>query len=216
VPWIWIIIIVLLSAFIIAVRELPWWGVVLLVGGIIAGAPYVGRLILFFYVRKVGREMASALHSATIEVIEIRAVPPPSAEELKKYEEEKDDPEEEDDEEAGADLGGFDEQPEARHWYELNVVITPASRQEDSSYWQPDSLMMVPPKMPRGEISDACYIAKVDIIEPDRKVPRQGQTCFDPTQLRLLLGVKPGTTRLVFRYMFIEEFGEVIELPAPV
>jgi hypothetical protein len=211
VPWFWIILVALLAVFIVAVRELPWWGVILLVLGLFAAAPYIGRLVLAFYVRKVGRELAAALRGATVEVAEVRAVPPPDAALLKQYEEEMGVDEEGDEED-----DTLDEPPEARHWYELTATITPASGTEDSAGWDPDTLLLVPPETPKGEITQACYIARVEIIEPHRTVPREGRMCFEGTQLRFLLGVVPGTKRLSLRYMFIEEIGDAIELPPPV
>jgi hypothetical protein len=209
VPWISILVVLLLVAFVAAVKYLPWWALIVIGVVIVLGWKYVAALIFAFFVRRVAREMMGALKDATIEVHDARAVPPPTRDQLEQY-----------DRECGVDedddVGGADDAPELRNWFEVEFTVQckPVAEGQDG-FWNADSLSLVPVDTPSGEISDAVWRARLEFIEPERTVPRQGHTCFEPTRLKFLIGVIPSTERLACRYMVFEDLGGTINLPPP-
>jgi hypothetical protein len=219
VSWLGILLLVIVVALIAAVKYLPWWALLSIVAVLGITWKYIGAIIVWFWMRRVGKVMAGAMEGATFELHALRAVPPPSAEQLKKYEEESERDAPKHDDELGEDEDPIeampDEPPEARHWYEMEITVTPAIAGDEAGGWDPDALMLLPEGTPRGEIAETIYIAHVELIEPDRTAPRLWRTCFEACRLRFLLGVRPGTKRMVFRYMFFTDLGQVIELPPP-
>ena len=108
------------------------------------------------------------------------------------------------------------ELPEARHWFELDVSITPkpAAPEQDNPGWPPEGIMLIVPGGNWGEIDDACLIANVEHRSGGEFKPTRRMQAYGSERLRFLIGIKPGTKKLIFQYM-TEQFGDVIELPPP-
>lgn len=209
-PWIKISLVLVLVLLILAVKYLPWWGLLLIAIVFVFGWRHVAALIFFVMVRKTAREMAKTLHGADVEVHSLKAVSPPDPSVLEPKEEEMD----EDDEEFEEQIRDMeDEKPEERDWYELDITIRPQASED--AHWQVEALLLVEPGAGWGEYDATCIIARTEFEAEGRFQPSNNWTAHEAARVRLLFGVTPGTKRLKFRYYGFEEFGDELELPPP-
>lgn len=217
-PWLGIILVLFLVGIVLAIRFLPWWGLVIMVAIPILGWRYIGAGIMAIMLRRTARAMSKVLHEATVTIHSLRAVPPPDPTVLE--ERFKEDPDDEDDAEFRDQLKDMpDEPPEDRDWYELEVTIAPKpqERTEDEDTddgWQPDALVLVVPEAEWGEYDVTCMVGRIEMEQDGQMKPVEDRMVLGPKRLKLLLGVTPGTRRLAFRYFFYS-FGDVIELGEP-
>ena len=211
-PWVAIILVVLLVGLVVAIKYLPWWGIVILFAVPILTWKWIAAGIFAFYVRRVAGDLAKALAGATVEVHSLKAVPPPDAQALEQML-----AEDEDEEDKDFVKEAPDEAPGERHWYEMEATIKPKfepAEGEDNPGWPPDSLMLIAPGGDWGTIDDVCLIARVEMEFQGRMQPARRLNAFGQNRVWLLFGVKPGTRQLIFHYL-TENFGDVIELPPP-
>lgn len=215
--WLGVIFLVLLAAVIAAVRYLPWWALILLVVVVGVSWKYLAAGVLWFYMRKVARELGRSLAGANVEVHSLQAVPAPSTEDLKAMLQAEED-EYGDDDEAGEQPPEPEEaveNPADWRWYELDLTISPQPTpegQEDAG-WSVGALMLTLPATMWGEFDGYCIIAQIERMDDGRFITASHWQSYGPERLRLLMGVKPGTTQVALRYM-TEPVGEVLELPS--
>jgi hypothetical protein len=213
-PWITIILILLFTAFALALKYLPWWGIVIMIAVPLLTWKYIAALVFTLMVRRFAGQLAQALAGAETEVHSVKPVAPPGAAALEQMLAEGDDAEDQEFKDSLKDAA--DEPPEARNWYELDVSIRPQPTLEgqDNPGWPADGLMLIAPGGNWGEIDDVCFIGKVERRAEGEFRPAANWHAHDSERLRFLIGVKPGTRKLIFQYM-TEQFGDVIELPPP-
>jgi len=215
VPWLAIILIAVLVGLVVAIKYLPWWGIVILFAVPILTWKWIAGAIFAFYVRRVAGDLAKALVGATVEVHSLKAVPAPDRDKLEALLAEHDD--EEDKEFAESLKDAADQLPQELHWYEMEATIKPKfapAEGEDNPGWPPRSLMLIAPGGKWGTIDDVCLIASVEMEFQGRMQLATRLNAFGEERVRLLFGVKPGTRKLIFHYL-TENFGDVIELPPP-
>lgn len=213
--WLAIILVVVLVGLVVAIKYLPWWGIVILFAVPLLTWKWIAAAILTLYVRRVAGDLAKALVGATVEVHSFKAVPPPDRDKLEAMLSEDDD--EEDKEFAESIKDAPDELPTERDWYELEATITPKpwpKEDENDPGWPPGSLMLIAPGGGWGEIDDVCLIARAEMKFEGRMQPAGRLNAYGSNRVRFLFGVKPGTRKLIFNYM-TEKFGPVLELPPP-
>jgi hypothetical protein len=210
-------LLLLLTAFVAAVRLLPIWLVATLIVVLVFGVPALIRLVIGLYIRKVSRELAGILRGATVDVASVVPIEPPDPSQLDDDDDDEEDEQEEDSEsDATADDVNekyADEPPSARCWYEIKLGITPQDSSAESGSWDPRSLFFVPAGTPREEISADCRVGRVEREENGLFVALGDRVCYQAERLRMLVGVVPGTLRVQLRYMLIESLGDAIELP---
>jgi hypothetical protein len=172
------------------------------------------RLILFLVMRRMSRRLGldmqeaakmpggfhtlfkmkgAVLENAEAEVHSLKRIPTPV--------------EPEEDVEHG-DADDDDDGP--RDYYELDVTIRPGQQTGTAfKLWQPGELALVDAEADWDEDDDCCRIERVEVEYAGSFGPEDEMRYSGPVRLRLLLGVRPGTGRLAFRY-YTEKFGEVI------
>ncbi|MBM3462143.1 MAG: hypothetical protein FJX76_08595 [Armatimonadetes bacterium] len=183
-----IILLFALIAGVLAVKFLPWWE---LLGGLVAlvvlGKFLAGRLIkqLFLAPFKMkGAVLKGA--QATIHGVTRVEGPQRSSEEEAEW--------------ANQD----------RECFSLDVTIRPTAGPGNFSLWEPGELLLVDMTAKPEDIEDdaAGIVESVEVFQ-DGAFQRD-EACKYPGEqrLHLLVGARPGTVRLRFRYYF-ELFGEV-------
>jgi len=203
--WFFLLFLVLI---ILAFTFLPWYVLVGLAVVIVFSAKYVVKWVFYRLFMMPFKAKGTVLHEATAVVLSLEpsAVPvPPQVERL----EHKD--------LSDADEEEFPPPPDEppRDYYRLEVTITPKPKVGGFQHWEPGELLLVLPdtKPMTGADDNACSIEGLEIKENGRFITDEGFKPAGEQTLRLLIGVQPGTRRLVFQYYF-EKFGEVV-LPGP-
>lgn len=217
--WILALLFAVVVTTVAAIRYLPWWGVLAYLAVLVFSVPAMFKLGFALYVRKIGREMASALDGAKVEVHDIRAVPPPSVEELKGFLHEEPEPDEDGETEPQPEEEVEDELPSARNWYELELTISPdpaKTEGDDAQSWSAESLLLVPSGTPHGELSeDMPFVLRHEWWENGKYIATENRSFYAPARVRLFLGATPGSGPFVLRYMFFGKLGDPIHLPPP-
>jgi hypothetical protein len=178
----------------IAVKYLPWWA--LLLGGLllIVVGKFVIKRLFFKLLLKPFQLKGAVLKGATAE---IHSVTPTTA------------------------APSEDAEPDAtpRSWYALEVTITPGPSNTPFGAWEPGELRLVLPESKLdtspdspSDNDDSCTIKAIGVQQDGSFQADEGMKYPGPQRLRLVIAVKPGISRLKFRYYF-EEFGSVT-LPA--
>ncbi len=182
--------------FVVAIKMLPWWGIVLL----LVGLPVLGILSFKFLLKKLFllpfKAKGAVLRGATATIHSIeRATTRPM------------DVSPENDDETNADA-----EPEPRDYYWLDVTIMPKTATGKFKLWEAGELMLVAPdaKSPDQEDSDddTCNVKKLEVEEEGQFKVEEGYKYDGAKRLRMLLAVKQGVKTLKFRYYF-EDFGNV-------
>jgi len=214
--WLTVIFILVLIGVVAAIKYLPWWALIILFVVPLLTWKYIAAGILALYMRKVAGELGKALAGAEVEVHSLEAVAAPTADDLKAMlqdEDEGDGDEYEDD--APEPDAAPDEDPSAWRWYELDVSITPRppASEDENSGWSVGGLMLAVPDTKWGEFDGQCLVAQVERMEDGRFTPAMNWQAYGPERVRLLVGVRPGTSQVALQYM-TEQLGDVLELPA--
>lgn len=212
-----LVLLLLLIAAFLAASFLPWWGILVLVGGLaLVGLVVVkvfgGRLFrLLFSIpfRAKGRALSRAsavVHSiAPVPAGEIAALRPAAdaaAEADASREEEEDDED------------GVDTPPKDARFFDLEVTIVPSSNAAGGSFstWELGELLLVKPgakgPMDDGEEDDAIRLDRLEVLLDGSFQKDEGYKLPGPQRLRARIAVPPDLERLKFRYYF-EDFGEV-------
>jgi hypothetical protein len=96
-----------------------------------------------------------------------------------------------------------------RDYYLLDVTIRPTRWGVGFKRWQPGELALAAPESGWLDADDACEVVSVQVEEGGAWGAESDLRYAGPQRLRLLIGVRPGTERLAFRY-YTERFGEVV------
>jgi hypothetical protein len=193
-----IILLSVVVAVALAVKYLPWWGSVLMLLGLLVAAKFAGKFLLKKLIVLPFKMKGAVLRGATAQVHSITPVAPPTATES-------------DEAEATAEAV-------PRHYYQLDVTITPKEPTGKFTLWEPGDLSLMRPESGLGVDDDtddgSCTISGRQVEEEGQFKPYERMKYPGAQRLRMTLGVADGVTALKFRYYF-EAFGEV-RLPAPV
>jgi hypothetical protein len=200
-PWIRITLVLFLVLTVVAFKFLPWWGVVAFLLAAfyslkLLGGWFLNRLIMLPFQAK-GRVLKGA--TLVVHSIEPAKAPPPKQLTYNAADERVEG-------ESEADESASDDGP--REWYQLKITVTPKPSTGAFQHWEPGELRLTRPGLPWDESDDACLVKDVEIEQDGAFHDHDGLKFHGEQRLRLLMGVQPGTTRLVCRYYF-ETFGEV-------
>jgi hypothetical protein len=187
-----------------AVKNLPWWGTVAaVVGLIVLGRFVVGRLAVWAITIPF-KWKGAVLKGATAEVHSVTASGPPP-------------PTPGDTPHGEAVLA--DEANSRREQFQLDVTVNPSPAPGGKfTNWSPSELVLVKPESEllihgRDDDDDSCEVKRVEVHQEGQFQEDDGASYHGSQRVRLWLGVRPGVSRLKFRYYF-EEFGEVALPPA--
>lgn len=179
----------------IAVKYLPWWALFLGVLGLIVVGKLLVKQVVFRLLVTPFQLKGAVLKDATAEVHSVTPVVEPPLKEP----------------------ALSDAAPGACYYVE--VTIRPGAAKTPFGAWEPGELCLVRPESVLNPSPDApsdnddtCEIRSLDVQQEGVFKPDEGFKFEGPQRLRFLIAVKPGTSRLKFRYYF-EEFGTVT-LPA--
>lgn len=189
---VFVALVLLVAGLVMAIRMLPWWGVLLLFAALVLAVPALLKWGLARAVKAPFKAKGAVLSDAGVEVHAIERIDAPP------------------DAVPGDDAIG---QPE---YYRLEVTITPKPASGPFSLWEPGEVMMVPMGArgdQPGADAAACRVCSLEVHEDGRFEVDCGLKYGGPQRLRLLLAVDRAQRRLQFRYYF-EVFGDVA-LPAP-
>jgi hypothetical protein len=174
----------------LAIKYLPWWTILLGSLTLIILGKFVIKRLFFKLLLKPFQLKGAVLKGAKVEVHSVSALPPSRE---------------------TADVS--DAAP--RHGYALDVTITPCSAKTPFGLWEPGELRLVLPESKLNlspdapsDTEDTCEIQKVEVHDEGDFKPDEGMKYPGHQRLRLVIAVKPDTSRLKFRYYF-EEFGSV-------
>ena len=186
---------------VLAVKFLPWWGLVLCLGLVLVLAKFTVKRVLYQALVTPFKMKGAVLRGATIEVHSI-------AKSSQRAPEKSDH-----DEEANVEDSG------PRLTYELEVSIRPQNSKGPFQLWEPGELLLVRPDskiVPSASSADdseddTCRVIQLLIEEEGSFKKDEGGKYPGEQKLQFLLSVKPGHSQLKFQYYF-EEFG-LIQLP---
>ena len=183
----------------IAVKFLPWWALLLGVVALVVIGKLMAKRIFFRLILTPFKLKGAVLKGATAEVHSVTPMAEPPLREP-----------------APANAA-------PRHSYYVEVTIRPAGDAKTPfGLWEagelrlvlPESVLDLNPDTP-SDNDDTCEIKSLEVQEDGAFKVDEGLKYPGPQRLRLLIAVKPGTSRLKFRYYF-EEFGTVTLPAAPV
>jgi hypothetical protein len=226
---------VLVVLFVLAVRYLPWWGVLLLVAGTFLFVRFgikwlIVALFLMPFKAKgaVLKNALAELHSATWEPAPAKPAQPEPATRARAalgYDG-PDDPAIEPDveqpsEAAAVDNGEVvaDEEEGPLDHYRIDVTITPRPKTGGFQHWEPSELRLVPfTNKARAKLSEDDDAegepVDVQIFREGRFEPDEEGKYFGPQRVRLLMAVPiDSPRRLKFRY-YLELFGDLTLPPS--
>jgi hypothetical protein len=187
-----LILFIFAASLVLAIKFLPWWASLLLLGvgilGIRWGAKHLLRRIFILPFKMKGQALAGAhakvhgIESAPIPVLE----PDFSEDEIAEYQQ--------------------------LRWYHLDVTVVPPQPKSGFVAWEPGELLLVPPELKEDALMGGhCIIHDFQVFIDDQ-FTEDNQGKYEGFQrLKLYIGVKPEIRLLSFRYYF-EVFGQ-IEIP---
>ncbi len=182
-----------IAAVAIAVKYLPWWALLLGVVALIVIGKLMARRLFFSLLLTPFR-----LKGATAEVHSVTPVAEPPVK------------------------GSEASQAVERACYYVEVSIRPSAVKTPFGAWEPGELRLVGPESvlnlspdAPSENDDTCEIKSFEVQQEGGFQADEGLKFQGPQRLRLLIAVKPGISRLKFRYYF-EEFGSVTLPSLPV
>ena len=208
-------LVVLVVAGVLAVRWLPWWGIILAaVVIVIVGKIVVGRIVRRLFLAPF-RAKGAVLKGATADVHQVSVTEAPVGQSAGNSSPDADGDDGEAEEAAATSV----ETAAARHHYLLEVTISPQAATGPFGHWEPGELRLVRPESQLrpesdepADDDDACEISGIQINEESAWKDDEGMKFAGAQRLRMRIAVLPGVQRLKFRYYF-EEFG-VVELPS--
>jgi len=185
---------VLLIAFIVAVKLLPWWataGGLLLIA--VLGKLFAGRLMTSALSAPF-RAKGKVLAGATVEVHEVVAASPPQPER-------PDGDHEDDDDDVTVAT--------ADRWFQIDLTVHPKPAAGPFTLWEPGELELVDARTVSDEPGDgAVAITELDLFRDGAFQEDQGEKVPSPQRLRLKTGVPKDVARLKLRYYF-ETLGQI-------
>jgi hypothetical protein len=188
------VLLVLVAAFVVVIRWLPWWGVAALFAGLLLSIPVLIKWALPRLLRLPFKAKGAVLSGASVTLHSVeRAEAPPAR------------PDDEDDEVPAG-------QP--REHYRVDLTVTPPPASGAFALWEPGELVLVrhDARADKPEADKpAGKIHALEVEQDGRFEPDCGMKYGGPQRLRLLVSAPPGQ-RVRFRYYF-EVFGD-IALPA--
>jgi len=198
-----------MRALIQLMLNLPWWGNLILIAGLVV-LFYVGG---WWFRRRFDRivhegvlEMGSALKGATVAVHSVEAVPLPSRH--SPYDISKDDEN---------FMEGVDDEPwneEGVNYYAIDATITPAN---EAGPWDPTALTLVPadyvPDDPTEITEQMCPLHSAEVFVNGHYERAPEKEVRGPRRLRMVFAVHEGLRAVKFG-LFVTYFGHV-DLPAP-
>jgi hypothetical protein len=194
-----LVLLLLLIAFILAVRFLPWWGVLLFVAALVLGVRWVGGWLLKSLLLAPFRMKGAVLRGA---IAQVHAVEPAEAP-----------PEPAMDEAVVRDGDGDGALTVAvpREYYRIDVTIVPRPTAGPFLFWEPGELLLVPSdSRAREPEPDASTPDEVEVFHEGQFGPDEMGKYPGEQRLRLRFGLsRGGPRRLKFRYYF-ETFGAVL------
>jgi hypothetical protein len=190
-----LLLVAVIAAVAIAIKYLPWWGLLLGALGLVVIGKFVLKRLFFRLLITPFKLKGAVLKGASVEVHSVTtAVAPPTT-----------------------DAAPADATP--RNYYSVEASIRPVQSDTPFGAWEPGELRLVRPESvidaspdTPSDDDDTCEIKSIEVQLEGGFEPHNGIKLPGPQRLRLLIAVKPGSARLKFRYYF-EEFGSVT-LPA--
>ena len=189
--------------------NLPWWGSLLVVAGLVALFYLSGwwfRRRFDRIVREGVLEMGSALEGATVTVHAVEAVPMPA--DHSPYDIDKDDEN---------FMEGVDDEPwneDGVSYYAIDATIAPAN---DTGRWDPTALALVPADYAPADATEiterVCPLHSAEVFENGRFRTAPEKEVRGPQRLRMVFAVHDGLRSVKFG-LFVTYFGHV-DLPAP-
>ena len=189
--------------------NLPWWGALAVVGGLVAFVYLSGVWFKWKFNRIVHEailDAGAALRGADAAVHSVTAVPAPkepSPYDLK-----------EDDEQFCPELDGTPWEEEGVHYYRIDATITPADPQ---AAWDPTALAVVPADFAPDDPTDVCEqlggLHSAEVYVGGGWQPLPEAEVKGPRRLRMLFGIPEGVRAIKFASL-VTYFGNV-DLPAP-
>jgi hypothetical protein len=184
------------------------WGLLLVAVALVLGVRFFGRWLVGATFKRIFllpfRAKGAVLRGAAAEVHALepaaRPLERPALEDRREELGEGD--------EVGAVLEADREDEVPRDYYRLEVTITPRPATGAFKLWEPGEVRLAEPGTKWDETDDACETYETEVFQHGSYQPDEGFKYGGPQRLRLLIGVRPGTERLVFRY-YLEKFGEV-------
>lgn len=170
---------------IVAVKVLPWWAILGLLGALVVAGVLFGKKLLGALFTLPFRAKGRVLHGARAEVHSVTAAAAPVR----------------------------PDGPIPLSWYTVEATITPAEAAGDGSFklWEPGELVFVRPDSKPGPPKDDeedWGSEQLEILQDGGFREDEGDKLAGPQRLRLLVGLPPDVKRARFRYYF-EVFGEV-------
>jgi hypothetical protein len=211
-----LILLLVLIAFIAAIKFLPWWGIVLFLVAVVLSIRYLGPLLLKTAFMTPFKMKGAVLRGASATVHSI--VPTEAPPEPEMTEHQLPSPDDEDDE---GDDDADDDDEDARptvsvphDYYLIDVTISPAPTPGPFQFWDPSDLVLVPFDAKADMLDDdgESSLAGYEVYQDGAFGPDEGGKYHGEQRLRMTFGVpRGGPRRRKFRYYF-EAFGDV-ELP---
>lgn len=223
-----IVIILLCVGVGIAAYYLPWWGTLAIVIGLIIIVPPLLKWLVPFLIKRFAMSLFESksivLRGATAEVHSVQPTAAPAEPRLAIEGVEVDgnqvldaapnaetpvgedgETEEDDDEDEPKDKGPRD------HYY-VEATITPKPTTGKFTHWDLDDLRLVPFDLKiskdNDDNDDSVDIKESQVESEGGFVTPDGSKFPGQQKLRMLIAVKPGVSRLKFRYYF-ESFGDI-------
>lgn len=194
-----LLLLLLLIAFVVAVKLFPWWataaGLVLIV---VLAKLFAGRLVTSALSAPF-RAKGKVLAAAAVEVHEAAVTGPP----------EPVPPGGGDDDE---DEDGAATRARADRWFRIDLTVSPKPATGPFSLWEPGELELVDARTVSDEPGDgAVAIAELELFVDGAFREDQGEKVPGPLRLRFRAGVPNDVTRLKLRYYF----ETLTEIPLP-
>lgn len=179
-----------------AFKLLGWWAVLVVPVVAVLFLKFVaGRLLKRLFLMPF-KAKGAVLQGARVEVHEVRPANKPAPRRGEDGEEE--------------DAGDEEADARERHYYLVEVTVTPMAKDGAFAHWEPGELRLI--GAGRGvddeDGDDVADIAEVLLHQDGVWQEDEGMKFAGPQRLRLTVGVVPEITALQFQYYF-ETFGQV-------
>lgn len=199
---IFIVLIALTALLVIAIKFLPWWGIVLLFVALILGVRYGLGFVLKTLFTLPFKAKGKALAGATVQVHAISPAPLPILQTAAEDEDEQDYVREE------------EEENQNLNWYFLDLTLSPPGRSDGFVHWEPGELLFVgmdakPDDIGEDELSGKLHDYQIFVngaFQDDEVDKHSG-----PLRVKFHVGLPDSMEQLQLRYYF-ELFGQ-IQLP---
>lgn len=166
---------------VLAATFLPWWGVLLLIGGIIGAAAVLLPRLLKKLFEAPFRAKGAVLRGAKVSVHAITPAEPPAV-----------DPNDE----------PLDPEMVARRWLYLDLSVAPMKSEGSFRLWEPGELLLVAPESSLEEGDDSCEVWDYQLAGEGGFVTDEMYKHEGEQRLRLHVAVKPTVNDLALRYYF--------------